>query len=99
MKHLTLSIAILLLTNLTVSASKLKLFADTVKAATDSSKYYPCLHNPHNREFDYWIVSWDVYATGTTTLVGHSLVQKESGGCILLENRTALKNNDGKSIN
>lgn len=99
MKHFTLSIAILLLNNISSSASKLKLFVDTVKAVTDSSKYYPCLHNSHNREFDYWIGSWDVYATGTTTLVGYSLVQKESGGCMLLENWTALKNNDGKSIN
>jgi hypothetical protein len=73
--------------------------ADSTKAAADSAKFYPCLHNPHNREFDYWIGSWDVYATGTTQLVGHSVVQQASGGCMILENWTALVNEDGKSIN
>ncbi|MES2278609.1 MAG: hypothetical protein V4592_21445 [Bacteroidota bacterium] len=60
----------------------------------------PCRNNPQNRQFDYWVGEWDVYATGTTTIVGHSLVQDISGGCAILENWTATNGKgDGKSIN
>lgn len=59
---------------------------------------YPCYTNAHAREFDFWAGEWDVYATGTTTLVGHSIVQIISGGCALLENWEGA-NSSGKSIN
>jgi tetratricopeptide (TPR) repeat protein len=59
---------------------------------------YPCYTNPHVREFDFWAGEWSVYATGTTTLVGHSLIQIISGGCALLENWDS-PNSSGKSIN
>jgi tetratricopeptide (TPR) repeat protein len=59
---------------------------------------YPCYANPHAREFDFWAGEWDVYATGTKNLVGHSLVQIISGGCALLENWDG-GNSTGKSIN
>lgn len=60
----------------------------------------PCADNPQNHEFDYWVGEWDVFATGTNSLVGHSLVQSISGGCAILENWTAANNQgDGKSIN
>src|SRR5947209_9963423 len=59
---------------------------------------FPCYTNQHAREFDFWIGEWDVYATGTKTSVGHSLVQMISGGCALLENWEG-GNSSGKSIN
>jgi tetratricopeptide (TPR) repeat protein len=59
---------------------------------------YPCMINPHAREFDFWAGDWDVYATGTKTLVGHNAVQIISGGCALLENWTSPAST-GKSIN
>ena len=59
---------------------------------------YPCYTNPHAREFDFWAGEWDVYATGTKNLVGHSLIQIISGGCALLENWDG-QNSTGKSIN
>lgn len=59
---------------------------------------YPCYTDTHAREFDFWAGEWDVYATGTTTLVGHSVVQIISGGCALLENWESA-NSSGKSIN
>jgi len=59
---------------------------------------YPCHTNAHAREFDFWAGEWDVYATGTTTLVGHSVVQIISEGCALLENWEG-SNSSGKSIN
>jgi len=59
---------------------------------------YPCMVNAHAREFDFWAGEWNVYATGTTQLVGHSLVQIISGGCALLENWDSPVST-GKSIN
>jgi tetratricopeptide (TPR) repeat protein len=62
---------------------------------------FPCKADAHKREFDFWVGEWDVYATGTNTRVGHSLVQKASGDCMILENWTALGQvpNTGKSMN
>lgn len=60
---------------------------------------YPCTTAPHTHDFDFWIGEWDVYQTGTHTLVGHSLVQSVSGGCSLLENWNATTAGNGKSLN
>jgi tetratricopeptide (TPR) repeat protein len=61
---------------------------------------YPCTANPVARQFDFWIGEWDVYQTGTSNLVGHSLIQSVSGGCAILENWTSLAGaHNGKSIN
>ncbi len=59
---------------------------------------YPCMKDPHAREFDFWAGEWNVYPTGTRTLVGESSVQIISGGCALLENWTSPVST-GKSIN
>ena len=59
----------------------------------------PCSAEPHSHDFDFWIGEWDVYKTGTKTIVGHSVVQSISGGCAILENWTSVKGNSGKSIN
>ena len=73
-------------------------FKDLVLKATD--KLYPCLHNAHAREFDFWIGDWDVYPTGGNQVVGSSKVEMEAGGCFILENWTAIGYpNTGKSMN
>lgn len=59
----------------------------------------PCSAEPHTHDFDFWIGEWDVYQTGTKTIVGHSVVQSISGGCGILENWTATNGSSGKSIN
>jgi Tetratricopeptide repeat len=59
---------------------------------------YPCMVDPHAREFDFWIGEWDVYVTGTKTFAGHSLIQMIAGGCALLENWDSPAST-GKSIN
>jgi len=59
----------------------------------------PCSTEPHTHDFDFWIGEWDVYQTGTKTIVGHSVVQSISGGCGILENWTATNGGSGKSIN
>jgi len=59
---------------------------------------FPCMANPHAREFDFWVGEWDVYVTGTKTVAGHSLIQMIANGCALLENWDSPGSN-GKSIN
>lgn len=59
---------------------------------------YPCMNDARAREFDFWIGEWDVFVSGTNTRVGHSLVQKVSGGCALLENWNSAVS-EGKSLN
>ncbi|MEO8763654.1 MAG: tetratricopeptide repeat protein [Ginsengibacter sp.] len=59
---------------------------------------YPCMTDPHAREFDFWAGDWDVYPTGTNVIAGNSSVQIISGGCALLENWTSAAST-GKSIN
>ncbi|MEO8413741.1 MAG: tetratricopeptide repeat protein [Ginsengibacter sp.] len=73
-------------------------FKNLVAKANDL--LFPCMKNPHAREFDFWIGEWDVYPTGSSQLVGSSSIQMGSGGCFLLENWTAIGfPNTGKSMN
>jgi hypothetical protein len=59
---------------------------------------YPCYQDKHNHEFDFWIGEWDVYVTGTNSYAGHSIIQRISGGCAILENwQSAIS--EGKSLN
>ncbi len=76
-----------------------KRFAESLKAAKE--KAFPCTVIPQAREFDFWIGEWDVFANGSTVQVGKSKVNAESGGCMILENWTALGPvpNTGKSMN
>jgi len=65
-----------------------------------NSNAFPCMNNPHNREFDFWVGQWNVYHTGTNYQVGKSSIENTSGGCLILENWTAVGNPDeGKSMN
>ena len=60
----------------------------------------PCMTDANARRFDFWIGEWDVTpAASPATVVGHSVVQRVSGGCALLENWTAANGTDGKSLN
>jgi len=62
---------------------------------------FPCMRNTQAREFDFWLGDWDVYNRGTTVLVGHSKIEIASGGCMVLENWTAVGDppHNGKSMN
>ena len=61
---------------------------------------FPCMIDPHNREFDFWVGEWNAYITGTNILAGHSVIQKASGDCMILENWTSIRVPfNGKSMN
>ena len=59
----------------------------------------PCLTSANARHFDFWIGEWNVSPANATVVVGHSVIQKVSGGCALLENWTAANGTEGKSLN
>jgi hypothetical protein len=52
------------------------------------------------RQFDFWVGSWDVYPTGGSQLVAHSLIESVYNGCGVRENWMPLKvENTGGSLN
>jgi len=52
------------------------------------------------RQFDFWVGSWDVYPTGGSELVAHSLIESVYNGCGVRENWMPLKvENSGGSLN
>jgi hypothetical protein len=59
----------------------------------------PCMSDSNSRRLDFWIGEWDVTPAKWTTVVGHSVIQRVSGGCALLENWTAGNGGEGKSLN
>jgi hypothetical protein len=69
--------------------------------AVVTNNAFPCMANQQAREFDFWIGEWDVYPNGSAQLVGDSKIELASGGCMILENWTALGPfpNTGKSMN
>jgi hypothetical protein len=42
-----------------------------------------------NRQFDFWVGEWAVEDRSTGNPVGHSLIEKEYGGCAIRENWTS----------
>ncbi|HMH22031.1 MAG TPA: tetratricopeptide repeat protein [Puia sp.] len=70
-----------------------KILYDTVYA-----RAWPCSADEKARQFDFWIGEWDVY-NQAKLLSGHSLIQRISGGCAILENYTTAHTYEGKSIN
>lgn len=74
-------------------------FKAVVTRATNSAM--PCLTQPQMREFDFWLGEWDVYPNGANVIVGNSKIEMASGGCMILENWTAIGGvpHNGKSMN
>jgi len=61
---------------------------------------FPCMADTLSRQFDFWMGEWDAYVTGTPFLAGHSIIQRVSGGCMILENWTSANTPySGKSMN
>jgi tetratricopeptide (TPR) repeat protein len=72
------------------------------KALTEKARLnaYPCISNPQNHEFDFWIGEWDVYQTNTNYQVGKEKVEQAAGQCMIIENWIDITQpNDGKSMN
>jgi tetratricopeptide (TPR) repeat protein len=59
----------------------------------------PCLHDPRNRAFDFWIGDWDVFDTKSRDKVGESHVELSLEKCVLIENWAGKYGDTGKSFN
>ncbi len=57
----------------------------------------PCMYSEKARQFDFWIGDWDVYVGDTK--VGENLIERDAGGCTLIENWKNTRGGTGKSIN
>ena len=53
---------------------------------------------PERAQLDFWVGHWDVYPTGTTKLVAHSLIEKLYTGCAIRENWMPLSGGAGGSL-
>jgi tetratricopeptide (TPR) repeat protein len=66
---------------------------------TTYNRIFPCATDPQARAFDFWIGDWNVYITGTKSLVGFSHIEKISGECSIYESWKNLGSGNGKSMN
>jgi hypothetical protein len=67
-------------------------------ATGQASPPTPCVTDPNARRFDFWVGEWEV-RVAAGAVVGHSVVERVSGQCALLENWTAAGGGTGKSLN
>lgn len=56
-----------------------------------------CETEPMNRELDFWIGDWDVYANGQ--LAGRNRIEPTLDGCALTERWTSARGSSGVSLN
>jgi hypothetical protein len=60
----------------------------------------PACTSPETRQFDFWVGTWDVYATSRPDQkVATSLIEKLYHGCAIRENWMPLNDNPGGSMN
>ena len=77
------------------------------RKARDSAEVLanPCMADANARAFDFWVGDWDVYVNGTGQKAGENRIDRTAGGCIILENWTAMSGylvgppSSGKSMN
>lgn len=61
----------------------------------------PCMHDPHARDFDFWIGDWDVRPVGAPPVgpPARNTVTLENNGCTVVEHWVALGGSEGQSFN
>ncbi|MDX1674779.1 MAG: hypothetical protein R3314_08305 [Longimicrobiales bacterium] len=67
------------------------------QASTDQSPE-PCMDSQPARQLDFWIGTWDVYDP-EGEVVGVNVIERQLGGCMLLESWTGAGGSSGKSMN
>ena len=79
-----------------LSAPLTKTFAAESEAVSAAPR--PCTQITEFSQFDFWLGEWAVH-TADGTLVGSNRIQKEPGGCALVERWTNSTGGTGLSIN
>lgn len=62
---------------------------------------FPCRHDPHFREFDFWVGDWDVRPTGQVALgpPARNTVTLDDNDCVVTEHWNAPSGSEGQSFN
>lgn len=74
------------------------IFIFLLSSLTAFAQQSSCDSEAHH-QFDFWVGEWNVYKTGTDTLVGHNAVRRILGGCVIEENWVGATGFEGKSFN
>ena len=74
------------------------LFVISLLVAGPLSGQSPCRTAAHS-QFDFWVGDWEVYSTTGDTVVGHNVIKRILGGCVVEENWTGGSGFQGKSFN
>jgi hypothetical protein len=59
----------------------------------------PCMSSAPARQLDFWLGTWDVVNPEDGRKLGVNVVERELGGCMVLENWTGAGGSSGKSMN
>ena len=76
----------------------LALTAALVQAPAAAQPAQGC-KTPQHRQFDFWVGTWDVSATGQDKVVARSVIENLYGGCVIRENWMPVSGTPGGSLN
>ena len=76
----------------------LGLSAALVQAPASAQTAQAC-KTPQHRQFDFWVVTWDVSPTGQDKVVARSVIENLYGGCVIRENWMPTSGTAGGSLN
>ena len=57
-----------------------------------------CTSELHD-DFDFWVGEWNVYAPDDGPYLGHNIIERINGGCLVTEHWVGASGNAGDSIN
>ncbi len=59
----------------------------------------PACESPEHTQFDFWVGEWRVERASDRAVVGHNIITKKLGGCVLYERYTTPSGYAGESLN
>ena len=68
-------------------------------AGQESASPTPCMDTEAARQLDFWVGTWDVVSPEDGGRLGENVVERELGGCLVMENWTGARGSSGKSMN
>ncbi len=63
------------------------------------SQQTACSDNPQFSAWDFWLGSWDVTSNINGAVAGSNIIEKQEGGCLIMEKWTGAAGGTGTSLN